>query len=136
MKKPRHEKPGDVENNSKTTQGGCTGRGFLPGQSGNPGGRPKGLAQMVKEYTGDGEKLVKKMYEFAFGKRRVPVLIQFKALEWLADRGWGKALATYAVEVPDEDEQNLQQAIAVARLLAREKMGIETIDEAEAKLTQ
>jgi hypothetical protein len=40
-----------VENNKKTTGkkttgkklGGCTGKGFKPGQSGNPGGRPKGL---------------------------------------------------------------------------------------------
>jgi hypothetical protein len=33
-----------VENNGKTTQkraGGITGKGFQPGQSGNPGGRPK-----------------------------------------------------------------------------------------------
>lgn len=30
----------DVENNEIAT-GGCTGKGFRPGQSGNPGGRPK-----------------------------------------------------------------------------------------------
>ena len=29
-----------VDNNKKTT-GGATGKGFQPGQSGNPGGRPK-----------------------------------------------------------------------------------------------
>lgn len=35
---------GIVENNKKTTKklGGCTGKGFMPGKSGNPGGRPKG----------------------------------------------------------------------------------------------
>lgn len=37
----------DVENNNKTT-GGCTGSGFQPGQSGNPGGRPK-LPEEIKE---------------------------------------------------------------------------------------
>src|ERR1700681_2032618 len=35
-----------VENNAKTTtrrlRGGVTGKGFEPGRSGNPGGRPKG----------------------------------------------------------------------------------------------
>lgn len=33
----------NVENNAETTKkpGGVTGKGFMPGQSGNPGGRPK-----------------------------------------------------------------------------------------------
>ena len=33
----------NVENNEKTTKklGGITGKGFMPGQSGNPGGRPR-----------------------------------------------------------------------------------------------
>lgn len=33
----------DAQNNGKTTTkgGGVTGKGFAPGQSGNPGGRPK-----------------------------------------------------------------------------------------------
>lgn len=34
----------NVQNNAETTEkklGGCTGKGFMPGQSGNPGGRPK-----------------------------------------------------------------------------------------------
>jgi len=38
--------------NGKTT-GGCTGKGFLPGQSGNPYGRPKIRAQLsweIKKY--------------------------------------------------------------------------------------
>ena len=35
------------ENNGKML-GGITGKGFMPGQSGNPGGRPKG--QTLKEW--------------------------------------------------------------------------------------
>lgn len=34
----------DIENNGETTEkllGGITGKGFMPGQCGNPGGRPK-----------------------------------------------------------------------------------------------
>ncbi len=33
----------NVENNEKSTKmlGGITGKGFMPGQSGNPGGRPR-----------------------------------------------------------------------------------------------
>jgi|SRR6185312_3002392 len=30
-----------VGNNEETTLGGITGKGFMPGQSGNPNGRPK-----------------------------------------------------------------------------------------------
>jgi hypothetical protein len=42
-----------------TTLGGVTGRGFTPGVSVSPGGRPKGLARRVRELVGDnGEKLL------------------------------------------------------------------------------
>ena len=30
------------KNNVARRKGGCTGKGFMPGESGNPGGRPKG----------------------------------------------------------------------------------------------
>jgi Family of unknown function (DUF5681) len=36
-----------------TQRGGVTGRGFQPGQSGNPGGKPKGLSRRVRELVGD-----------------------------------------------------------------------------------
>jgi hypothetical protein len=35
-------KPSDVEEQRENNVGGITGKGFKPGQSGNPGGRPKG----------------------------------------------------------------------------------------------
>lgn len=45
-----------VESKDETRQrdlvGGVTGKGFVPGQSGNPGGRPKGFARRVKEEFG------------------------------------------------------------------------------------
>jgi hypothetical protein len=42
-----------ADNNGKTTKlGGVTGAGFKPGVSGNPGGRPKGVARTVREVVG------------------------------------------------------------------------------------
>jgi hypothetical protein len=46
-----------VQNNGGT-RGGITGRGFMPGRSGNPGGRPKGLGKATRALVGeDGVKL-------------------------------------------------------------------------------
>jgi hypothetical protein len=71
--------------------GGITGRGFRPGQSGNPGGRPKSLAKATRALVGeDGMKLV----EFWLSIMEDPMRRDSDRLEasrLLADRGWGKA---------------------------------------------
>ena len=55
----------------KTTDkqlGGATGHGFLPGRSGNPGGRPKGFAGLIRAHVGaDGERLVEATILLAYG---------------------------------------------------------------------
>ena len=65
------------------------------GSSPNPGGRPKGLAALVKEYTDDGAELVAFMVAVLRGRKRVngnaPSLsLRMEAAAWLADRGFGK----------------------------------------------
>jgi hypothetical protein len=75
--------------------GGCTGKGFLPGQSGNPGGRPKSLASYIKEVVGDdGHMLVDFHYKVLTGQKingKTPTLNQqIQSSIWLADRGFGK----------------------------------------------
>ncbi len=84
-----------VENNVGTRgrpfQAGRPNPGFKPGQSGNPGGRPKGLARRVRDEIGaDGGELVEIMLEIARdldASRRD----RMQAVEWLAVRGWGRA---------------------------------------------
>ena len=81
------------------------GKPFKPGQSGNPGGRPKGIVARVKEMGGeDGSKYLGILDAIADGKLtttvmdgdRNPVEIgpsikdRREAAIALLDRGWGK----------------------------------------------
>ena len=81
----------DVENNGKQRQlGGRSGKGFLPGQSGNPGGRPKdigGVQDLARQHTALAiETLVQIMQHGDRDAARVA------AAQALLDRGWGKAV--------------------------------------------
>lgn len=90
------------------TTGGVTGKGWKRGESGNPGGRPKGLAQMVRSKTKNGKELVEFMLNVMRGMilntrtftdkegnehsvEEGPLIRdRIAAVEWLADRGFGK----------------------------------------------
>src|SRR5688500_8397204 len=68
---------------------------FKPGQSGNPGGRPKGLGLFIRAQTNDGEELAALMLDVMrgagkFDGARVPLPLRIEAATWLADRGFGK----------------------------------------------
>ncbi len=101
-----------VQSNGAATRGrgsgGASGNGFKPGQSGNPGGRPKGLAAAIRE-TVHAEDL-RSYYEaiWRFDKaalkrlgiplRSVTLRDRNDAGAWLTDRGYGKAPAFAPIE--------------------------------------
>ena len=71
-------------------RGGVTGKGFLPGRSGNAGGRPKRLAKLVEaiqQHTHNGEDLVDFMLQTF---RSGPMRYRMEAAHWLTERGFGK----------------------------------------------
>lgn len=92
------------------------GRPFRPGQSGNPGGRPKGLASRIREATRDGEDLV------AFALRvfnaeipGVKIEHRLEALQWLSDRGWGKPVQS--VELTGQEPLAPAVAVGIMNIL-------------------
>src|SRR4029450_14005959 len=101
---------GTVQNNGPTT-GGVTGKGFQPGRSGNPGGRPQSLAKATRALVGeDGMKLAQFSLSLMGGETR-RASDRLEASRLLADRGWGKAPTYAAIEEEDPlDLAGLEQA--------------------------
>lgn len=102
---------------------------FQPGVVQNPSGRPKSFANYIRTLSLDGEVLVDKVFailKHPKGKGLAAQKLQLDCIQWLADRGWGKAVqnvehsGTIAHElsqaidrfkdVSDEDLQTLIQA--------------------------
>lgn len=80
---------------------GVSGR-FLPGRpSPNPGGRPKGLAALVRAETKDGAELVAYMLAVLRAPKQ-PTALRLLAAQWLADRGFGKAVQTVELDASIE----------------------------------
>lgn len=86
----------DTENSMETTR--VVGRPFPKGVSGNPGGRPRGLAAYVRENTDGGEEIVELMVSVMRGDvigGQVPrIRDRMDAATWLADRAFGKPVAS------------------------------------------
>ena len=92
-----HEKA--VENSTRTV----VGRPFVPGVSGNPGGRPKGLASYIRETTDGGREMVNLMVAVMRGETingmRPKITDMVAASTWLADRGFGKPVSQILIRI-------------------------------------
>jgi hypothetical protein len=81
-----------AENSTEAAPLRVVGRPFEKGQSGNPGGRPKGIAARAREATGDGAALI--AYLVAVVENPAErTADRLEAAKLLLDRGWGRALA-------------------------------------------
>lgn len=95
---------------------------FKPGQSGNPGGRPKGFASHIQRLCGkDGRKLAKAWMLIAWGsdaecleffgqKIKRDVDHRLRALEQLGNRGYGRPL-TLTPDAPELEDRMLEPII-------------------------
>jgi len=106
---------------------------FKPGVSGNPGGRPKRLASMIREKM-PAEQYVELMLLLA--TTATSARDRIAALRDLADRGYGKAPIFAAVEGMDplelDEVASEIQRIADDLRAKREAKGLETAPQSEA----
>jgi hypothetical protein len=82
---------------------------FKPGQSGNPGGRKKGLERRVREACGeDGELLIDMLVAIAEDEtaRKAD---RIDAIGLLFDRGWGRAPLAVDLRVHQDGREQLAE---------------------------
>ena len=79
-----------------------TGR-FEPGHSGNPGGRPQGLARTTRELVGADGRAIVEFWMRVMADEAARTADRLAASRLLADRGWGVTPITE----PDEPDDTL-----------------------------
>jgi hypothetical protein len=86
---PASPSPSSAAQNSDETATSVGGRPFPKGVSGNPGGRPKGLARYVRELVGDDGRRIADFMLSVLDDETERTETRLKAAEWLADPGFG-----------------------------------------------
>lgn len=108
-----------VQSRPETTRyGGVTGKGFTPGVSGNPGGRPKGLSRRVRELVGDnGEAIAAFMFELMTDPTARNA-DRIEAAKWLGNRGFGRPIQGVDLSVNQISLEDLFRGFATEDLEA------------------
>ena len=73
---------------------------FLPGHSGNPGGRPVSFHNYIQERTADGSELADFVLSVFRGENGASTKERMDAATWLADRGFGKPTVNAGAQAP------------------------------------
>lgn len=111
-----------AENSTISAKRRGPGRPFRPGQSGNPGGRPLGLAERARRATRDGATTVRFMASVLAGKvDGASVRDRIMAATWLCDRGYGKPCPEVGPWVITPDQVNLFVECVVQAVRAQVK---------------
>ena len=99
------------------------GRPFAPGVSGNPGGRPKGLARYVRELVGDDGRRIADFMLSVLDDEAERTETRMQAAAWLADRGFGKSPVTVDVESSSAESPPARPwgLVTLAELLDRQR---------------
>src|SRR6185503_19309244 len=118
------------DNNGKPL-GGVTGKGFIPGQSGNPGGRPKGSVKLstcyerslARPYPDDPEG---RTYAQVIADKAVEIAAggDIAAIREVTDRTEGRAKQTVDATVTSEVSQSQREALQSAAMDLAERHGV------------
>ena len=118
-----------VDSNEPTTKpkmlGGITGKGFMPGQSGNPGGRKKTLlsdmtAELLDEISNDPDKR-EQFKQSILQKLLAKGVVSAMTLDKLWERHEGKV--TQPVQVDGNLNLTLSERFELAKALKDEVLG-------------
>jgi len=101
-----------VENNEIATSrpGGVTGKGFLPGKSGNPGGRAK-TPEAFKELARSNSMEALEAAISIMKSKKEKSSDRLKAVEIVLDRSWGKPVQGFDIGVRNHTENPVIEII-------------------------